>query len=283
MKNLLEIFRMIKIEHTVFALPFALVGVLFAAGGWPGWRVLGLVVLAMYLARSAAMAFNRLVDQKYDAENPRTADRSLPAGRLKRSFVILYVLFHAVAFIVCCGFINKLALVLSPVALAVILGYSLAKRFTSVAHLILGLGLAIAPAGGWIAVRGELSLSVLFLCFTVLFWVAGFDILYALQDRDFDANRGLHSIPVWLGVHGSLNAARLLHVLMIGSLVLFSLAVNAGLWFNAGILVAAILLIYEHSLVRATDLSRLDAAFFQVNSILSVLLLAVTILRYVAG
>jgi len=283
MKMIAEVMRMIKIEHTLFALPFALVGMLFAAHGWPGWRLLLLVVAAMYMARSAAMAFNRLVDEAYDRENPRTADRSLPAGRVTRQFVRLYVLLHVVGFILVCAFINDLALYLSPVALLIVLGYSYMKRFSALSHLVLGLGLAVAPSGGWIAVRGTLELPPVFLSIAVLCWVAGFDIFYAMQDTDFDRKAGLYSIPARMGTGRAIRVARLLHAAMILSLLCFAVFVHAGIWFFGGLLMAAALLTYEHSLISADDLTRLDAAFFQVNSVLSVLLLAVTIVHFVVS
>lgn len=280
MKRLLEIFDMIKIEHTLFALPFALVGLLFGADGWPGWRLLGLVALAMVFARSAAMAFNRWTDAKIDAQNPRTRSRSIPAGRLKRASVLVFVLVNAVLFIVVCSLINRMTFLLSPVALLVVLGYSYTKRFTFLSHLVLGLGLAIAPAGGWIAARGTLDLPAVLLSLAVLFWVAGFDILYALQDQAFDRENGLYSVPVRFGNGGSLLLARVCHALMIIALGLFVWLTGAGAWFAAGVGVSAILLIYEHSLVRADDLSRLDAAFFQVNSVLSINLLLFAVLQF---
>ncbi len=271
---------MIKFEHTVFALPFAFMGMLFGAGGWPGWHLALLVTLAMVFARSAAMAFNRLVDVEVDGENPRTKDRSLPAGRLDRSFVTVYVAANSAGFLVVCGFMNQLTLVLSPVALAVVLFYSYTKRFTSFSHLVLGLGLAIAPTGGWIAVTGQFALPSLLLSGAVLFWVAGFDVLYSLQDVDFDRSNGLYSIPAKVGAGWSLVLARSFHFLTFCLLAGFSLAIGAGFWFNVGVGISAMLLVYEHQLVSADDLSRLNAAFFTVNGIVSVILLVCTILKF---
>ncbi|NOZ13483.1 MAG: UbiA family prenyltransferase [Acidobacteria bacterium] len=271
---------MIKFEHTLFALPFAFMGMMFAAGGWPGWRLFLLVTLAMVFARSAAMAFNRLVDVDVDGENPRTKDRSLPAGRLSTRFVAVYVILNSIAFIAVCGFINPLAFFLSPLALGLVLFYSYTKRFTSFSHLVLGLGLAIAPTGGWIAVTGNFAVPPLLLSGAVLFWVAGFDVMYSLQDVEFDRVKGLHSIPARMGTGRSLLLARSFHLLTFILLAVFSLAVNAGVWFNIGVGISALLLVYEHRLVSEDDLSRLNAAFFTVNSFVSILLLVCTVLKY---
>ncbi len=280
MKRLTEILRMIKFEHTLFALPFAFIGMLFGARGWPGWRVFLLVTLAMVFARSAAMAFNRLVDADVDGENPRTRERAIPAGRLTRGFVTFYVVINSIAFLVVCGFINRLTLLLAPVALAVVLFYSYTKRFTLFSHLVLGVGLAMAPTGGWISVTGSFSLSPVFLSAAVLFWVAGFDVMYSLQDVDFDRAKGLYSIPARLGTGPSLLLARGFHFLTFLLLLIFSLSAGAGVWFNLGIAVCALLLIYEHRLVSPNDLSRLNAAFFTVNSVVSVILLFCTVLKF---
>ena len=271
---------MIKFEHTLFALPFAFMGMLFAAGGWPGWYLLIVVTFAMVFARSSAMAFNRLVDVDVDGENPRTKDRSLPTGRLNRRFVAVYVVVNSAAFIVVCGFINHLALILSPVALAIVLFYSYTKRFTSFSHLVLGLGLAIAPTGGWIAVTGQFAVPPLLLSAAVLFWVAGFDVLYSLQDVEFDRTKGLYSIPARVGTGWSLLLSRSFHVLTFMLLAGFSVVIGAGFWFNIGIGASALLLIYEHQLISADDMSRLNAAFFTVNSFVSILLLVCTILKF---
>ena len=194
-RNIGKILEMIKIGHSVLALPFAFMGAMLAARGWPGGRISFFILLAMVAARSAAMAFNRLADAPFDALNPRTAGRSLPQGRIKGSAVLLFVIANSLIFIWAAAQLNRVCLLLSPLALVVILGYSLTKRFTAAPHFILGLGLALAPVGGWLAVRGDLSGQVLVLAGAVLFWVAGFDILYALQDEDFDRRTGLYSLP----------------------------------------------------------------------------------------
>ena len=269
---------MIKFEHTVFALPFAFLGMMLAANGWPSWRVVGWIVVAMVGARSAAMGFNRLADRHIDAANPRTADRELPAGKVSAEFVAVFVAASLGLLILAVWRLNPLALRLSPVAILIILGYSYTKRFTALSHLILGLGLAAAPIGGWIAVRGDLQPPALTLGAAVLLWVAGFDILYALQDLEFDRRRGLHSIPAAVGVKASLVLSAVLHV---GMLVLLARlpglsAARLGAWYWIGIAGCAGLLTYQHWIVRPDDLSRLDAAFFRANGILSIWLFATT-------
>ncbi len=262
---------MIKWEHSIFALPFALCGVMLAsAGGELPWRKIGWVVVAMVAARSAAMAFNRLADAEIDAANPRTRTRALPAGTLSRGFVGGFVLASCAVFALAAARLNPLAFALSPVALVVLLAYSYTKRFTRWSHLVLGFALGMAPAAAWIAVRGSLDPRILLLTAAVTFWVAGFDVLYACQDYDFDRATGLHSIPRAFGIRAALVTARAFHVIM---LVLLALLVN---WFHlgpvamAGVAVVGLLLAWEHSLVRANDLSRLNAAFFTMNGVISV-------------
>ncbi len=279
-KKLIEISKMIKIEHTLFALPFALIGVFFAANGTPALKVIALCILAMFFARNSAMAFNRYADADIDKENPRTKDRSIPAGKLSASFVGLFVIVNIILFFITCYFINSLAFYLSPLALFIILFYSYTKRFTSYAHIVLGVGLSIAPAGGWIAVKNSLSITPVFLSLAVLVWVAGFDILYSLQDEHFDREHKLYSIPVKFGAKKSLNIARILHFLTIVFLICFGIFANAGVWYFSGVLIGALLLGYEHSLVKHNDLSKLDAAFFTVNSFLSIILFIFTILNF---
>jgi 4-hydroxybenzoate polyprenyltransferase len=270
--------RMIKFSHSVFALPFALASALIAAGGRVPWRELPWIVVAMVGARSAAMGFNRLADHAVDARNPRTAGRELPRGLLSRAEVWLFVLLSAAALVVAAAMLNPLCLALSPVALAVVLGYSYAKRFTSLSHLILGLGLSIAPVGAWLAVRGRFAVPPIVLGLAVLLWVAGFDTIYACQDVEFDRREGLFSLPARLGTARALAIARVLHVLAV--LLLASLAVLVPLHpvYLAGVAAVGALLAYEHSLVSARDLSRVDAAFFTVNGWISVGYFAFTLL-----
>ena len=273
--QLRTVLEMIKIEHTLFALPFAFLGMILAAGGWPGWRTVGWIVVAMVGARSAAMGFNRLADRDIDAANPRTATRALPAGLVTPAFVTLFVLASCGLLVLAAWRLNPLALELSPVALLVVLGYSYTKRFTALAHLVLGLALAGAPLGAWIAVRGDVQATPLLLAGVVMLWVSAFDVLYALQDIEFDRGRGLRSIPARLGVVGSLWVSALLHVAMLGLLALlprFYPGLGTGFW--VGYTGCVLLLFYQHWIVRPSDLSRLNAAFFTTNGVLSVWLFA---------
>lgn len=272
-----ETMRMIKIEHSVFALPFALVSAFLAADGLPALPVLGLILAAMVLARSAAMAFNRYLDAAIDARNPRTVVRSIPAGRLTRGYALGFTIVCALLFVGVTWLLNPLALALSPVMLLVLLGYSATKRFTSSSHFVLGLALGLAPIGAWVAVAGEISTVSVWLCLAVLGWVAGFDVIYACQDMDFDRQEGLHSVPVRLGISGSLWLARMLHLAMFSLLVYlgFHLGLNNMYWF--GIVVVAACLIYEHALVWGGNLDKVDMAFFTMNGVVSLVYGVVTI------
>jgi 4-hydroxybenzoate polyprenyltransferase len=264
---------MIKIEHTLFALPFALLGAVLAARGLPTWWQLVWIGVAMVGARSAAMAFNRLADQKFDAANPRTAARALPAGLLSRRFVWAFTALSAAIFFLAAAMLNRLTFLLAPVALASVLAYSYTKRFTALSHLVLGWCLCIAPTGAWLAVRGALDSPVpLLLSLTVLLWTAGFDVLYACQDQDFDRRAGLRSIPARLGVARALWVARLLHAGAFAALVGLYFVTRLGALALVGVAATAALLVYQHRLVRADDLSRLNAAFFTTNAFVSVLL-----------
>jgi 4-hydroxybenzoate polyprenyltransferase len=269
-RNIQTTLEMIKWEHSVFALPFALCGAMLAANGWPTrWQVLWIVV-CMVSARSAAMAFNRVVDAAIDGANPRTSSRALPAGLLSRGFVIAFIMIWCAIFVFASAQLNRLTLYLSPVALAVVLFYSYTKRFTTWSHLVLGFALGIAPAAAWIAVRGSLDPRILLLTAAVTCWVAGFDVLYACQDCEFDRNNGLYSIPQSFGISNALLISRALHVfvlLLLGGLVL---AFGLGKLAMVGVIVVAMLLAYEHSLVRADDLSKLNAAFFTMNGVIAV-------------
>jgi 4-hydroxybenzoate polyprenyltransferase len=260
---------MIKWEHSVFALPFALCGALLAAGGLPSIHQLIWIIVCMISARSAAMAFNRLADAEIDAANPRTRNRALPAGMLSRRFVASFVVVSCAVFIVGAAMLNRLTLVLAPVALAIVLLYSYSKRFTRWSHLVLGLALGIAPAAAWIAVRGNLDPRILLLTAAVTFWVGGFDVLYACQDHDFDRRHGLFSVPRAFGISRSLWIARLMHLVMLLLLLALVSIFGLGKLAFAGVGAVALLLLYEHSLVSATDLSRMNAAFFTMNGIIA--------------
>ncbi len=268
--NLRVTLEMIKWEHSVFALPFALCGAMLAASGLPTAHQLLWIVVAMLAARSAAMAFNRLADAAIDAANPRTRTRALPAGHLSAAFVTTFVIVSCAIFILAAAQLNRLTLWLSPVALAVLLLYSYTKRFTRWSHLVLGFALGMAPAAAWIAVRGSLDPRILILTAAVTFWVAGFDILYACQDFDFDRNAGLHSIPRHLGISRALWIARLFHAIMLLLLIALLPAFDLGKLAIAGIVAVMLLLLYEHSLVKPDNLSRLNAAFFTMNGVISV-------------
>lgn len=266
---------MIKIEHTLFALPFAFLGAVLAANGLPTpWQILW-IVIAMVGARSAAMAFNRIADRSFDARNPRTASRALPAGLLSVRFVWAFTIAAAGLFLVAAAMLNRLTLILAPVALACVLLYSLTKRWTQFSHLVLGASLSIAPTGAWIAVRGEFGSAVpLLLSLVVLLWTAGFDVLYACQDHDFDRGEGLRSMPARFGIARALWIARGLHAAAFLALVWLFLVTKLGPIALVGVIATAGLLIYQHRLVRAGDLSRLNAAFFTTNAFVSVILLA---------
>ena len=263
--------EMIKWEHSIFALPFALCGAMLAAGGIPSPHQLAWIVVAMIAARSAAMAFNRWADAAIDAANPRTSTRALPAGHLSPAFVATFVVLSSLVFVLAASQLNRLALELSPVALAVLLLYSYTKRLTRWSHLVLGFALGIAPSAAWIAVRGSLDPRILLLTAAVTFWVGGFDVLYACQDYDFDRQAGLHSVPRYFGIRASLWIARAFHLIMVGLLIALLIVFSMGKLAAVGVLAVILLLIYEHSLVRSNDLSKLNAAFFTMNGVISVL------------
>jgi 4-hydroxybenzoate polyprenyltransferase len=270
LQNLKITLEMIKWEHSIFALPFALCGAMLAAGGLPAWHQLAWIIVAMVSARSAAMAFNRLADASMDAANARTSTRALPAGLLTPAFVATFVLVACGIFVLAASQLNRLTLMLSPLALAVVLLYSYAKRFTRWSHLCLGFALGIAPAAAWIAVRGSLDLRILLLTVAVTFWVGGFDVIYACQDYDFDRSHGLHSFPRHLGIKNALVLARFFHFAMLGLLVALVAVFGLGKLAVAGVVAVAGLLAYEHTLVRHDDLSKLNAAFFAMNGVISV-------------
>jgi len=277
-RRLRIVLEMIKFEHTLFALPFALTGMILAARGLPAARVLGWILVAMVGARSAAMGFNRLVDREIDAANPRTATRALPAGLVTPAFVTLFVAAALALLLVAAWRLNPLCLRLAPLAILVLLGYSYTKRFTSLAHLTLGLALAGAPLGAWVAVTGSVAPTPFVLAAAVVTWVAGFDVLYALQDEAFDRARGLFSVPARFGTRGALWISAALHLVTLALLAALPFVYPAGLGaaYWTGVAGCAALLSWQHSLVRPSDLSRLNAAFFTANGVLALWLFAAT-------
>ena len=266
--------EMIKFSHTVFALPFALLSAVLAAGGWPSGSTLWKILLAMVGARSAAMAHNRLADRRFDAENPRTASRALPSGTLSPAFVRIFLAASIAVFLAAAASLNRLTLLLSPLALALLLLYAYTKRFTALSHLVLGLCLGTAPVGAWIAVRGQITLVPLLLGVAVLFWTAGFDIIYSLQDEAHDRRVGLHSIPARFGARRALWISALFHAATAVLLIAVWRLAGGGWLFLAGIGATVAALVYQHAIVRPGDLSRVDAAFFTANGFVSVTLAA---------
>ncbi|MBT9329843.1 UbiA-like polyprenyltransferase [Paracidobacterium acidisoli] len=262
--------EMIKWEHSVFALPFALTGAMLAAHGWPGTSKVLWIIVCMVTARSAAMSFNRLADAKLDADNPRTKMRAIPAGQLSRGFAAGFTIVMSAVFILAAAQLNRMTLLLSPLALAIILLYSWTKRFTQLSHFVLGLALGIAPSAAWIAVRGSLDPRVLILTVAVLLWVAGFDLLYSCQDAEHDRAVGLFSVPSSFGVAAAFRLARVLHIAMIGLLAWLVILFHLGSVAWIGIGIVALLLLYEHMIVSPADMRRLNAAFFTMNGVISV-------------
>ena len=291
-KNYLSL---VKFSHTIFAMPFAMIGfflgikaltriphvkvfepwnlsvaqktkIFFLGNSW----IFFLVILCMIFARSAAMAFNRWLDKNFDAKNPRTAIREIPAGVIKPTYALLFVIINCILFITCTFFINKICFYLSPVALFVVLFYSYTKRFTALCHLVLGVGLSLAPIGAYLAVTGQFALLPILFSFTVLFWVSGFDIIYALQDEEFDKSNQLHSIPAALGKSKALVVSNLLHVLSVACVICAGVYGHFGLWYWIGVVFFCGLLIYQHTLVKPNDLSKVNLAFFTTNGIASV-------------
>ncbi|HEV3029480.1 MAG TPA: UbiA-like polyprenyltransferase [Planctomycetota bacterium] len=265
------VFGMIKVQHSLFALPWAFVGAFYAAGGLPPWGKLGWILLAMIAARCAAMAFNRAVDAGIDAENPRTRLRAIPAGKLSVGFTLAFAAVMVGLLLLAAAMLNPLCLKLSPVALLVTLGYSFTKRFTALCHFVLGLSLAAAPIGAWLAISPERAGAPLpyLLGVAVMFWIAGADILYACEDFEFDRSKRLHSIPAAVGIRTALVVSILCHVVVIGALVAVGISARLGLYFFGAVAAIAVLLVYEHSIVRPDDLRRVNQAFFHVNAIVS--------------
>ncbi|MGE5699092.1 MAG: UbiA-like polyprenyltransferase [Deltaproteobacteria bacterium] len=270
--------EMIKVAHTVFALPFALMGAFLAAGGMPPWKTLFYIVLAMIGGRSAAMGFNRVIDADIDARNPRTKDRAIPAGQVSKPMAAAFIFLSVLLLVLSAAKLNPLCLMLSPVLLLLLFSYSYTKRFTWASHVVLGMCLGAAPLAAWIAVTGAFDPRILAVSFAVLFWVAGFDVLYALQDIEFDRSAGLHSIPRFLGVGKSLWVARGFHFAMAALLLLGYHVFRLGWWYLAGWGLCAAVLVYEHAILSEDDLSRLNVAFFNLNGAVSIALCLFTYL-----
>jgi 4-hydroxybenzoate polyprenyltransferase len=272
------ILEMIKFEHTIFALPFAFTGALLAARGLPTAEQILWITVAMVGARSAAMGFNRWADRRFDAENPRTRERALPKGLVTPFQVILFTAAASVMLVFAASRLNTLSFILSPIALGIVFFYSYTKRFTFLAHAFLGLAICLAPIGSWIAVTGKIEAPALVLGAAVLFWLLGFDVLYALQDIEFDRKAGLHSIPQRFGIGRSLWIARISHALTMAALFWLYALLSLGWYYLAGVLIALCLIIYEHSLVKEDDLSNLNMAFFNMNGYISVTVFIFTLL-----
>ena len=268
---------MIKFEHTIFALPFAVMSAFLASDGLPDWPKLCWIILAMVGARSCAMAFNRLVDAEIDRHNPRTQMRAIPAGLLRRVDVAIFTLFSAILLVVSAYQLNPLAFKLSPIALAIIMLYSYTKRFTALAHLWLGSSLSMAPIGAWIAIKGQFDLVPLLLGLSVMLWTAGFDVIYACQDFDFDKSLGLYSIPVKFGIHSALWISNLLHVGTVFTLIVIGWISQLSWIYLIGVCAVAVILVYEHSIVKPNDLSRVNLAFFTLNGAVSLILMALAV------
>jgi 4-hydroxybenzoate polyprenyltransferase len=267
-------FSLVLFAHTIFAMPFAFIGFFLAISSTEqefNWLKFLLMVLCMVFARNAAMAYNRYLDKDIDAQNPRTAIRDIPSGKIKPNEALIFTIINSILFILTTLFINKICFYLSPIALAVVLGYSYTKRFTALCHLVLGLGLALAPIGAYLVVAGEFAMLPIYFSLAVLCWVSGFDIIYALQDEEFDRKNNLNSIPAWLGKERALKVSSILHVLAVIFVALPYFKSDLSWFYLAGVLFFALLLIYQHSLVKPNDLSKVDRAFFTSNGIASVI------------
>ena len=270
----------VKLSHTVFALPFALAAMAAAARetqGWPGWRLFGLIVAAVVTARTCAMAFNRIVDRDFDKDNPRTATRHLPAGRISLASAWTLCILSAAGFIVITWFINRICFYLSPVALFIICFYSFTKRFTDFTHIYLGIALACAPLGAWLAVEGSLGIAPLLLALAVVCWLVGFDIIYAIQDYDFDRRRGLHSLVVRWGPKNALQFSFLVHMLMWGLLAFFGLILRFRVPYFVGLIIILVSLLFEHWLARKRSLKWINVAFFRLNALVSIVFFVTTV------
>ncbi|MCC3380906.1 UbiA-like polyprenyltransferase [Paenibacillus farraposensis] len=284
-KKIAIFLEMIKIEHTLFALPFAFMGAVLGSvvvtGGLPSWPQVGWILLAMVGARSAAFGFNRMIDRVIDGKNPRTAGRAIPAGLLKSSEVIVFIIVSLLLLFWASFKLSPLAFKLFPLAFFMLVFYSYTKRFTWLCHIVLGLTIGLAPLGAWVAVTGQIDWISIVLYLTIAFWTAGFDVIYACQDVDFDQREGVYSIPARFGVAGALNIARAFHVMTaVGFIALFFIA-DLSWWYLAGMLISYIILFYEHYIVSPKDLSRLQTAFFTMNGALSIVVFVFTLVDLV--
>lgn len=272
--------RLIKFSHSIFALPFALTGATIAASGIPSLRQIFWIVIAMVSARSGAMGLNRIIDRKIDAENPRTANREIPAGKVKVLDAVIFMAISFAALVFAAYMLNPLCLKLSPVAIAVVFLYPYTKRFTWLSHFVLGLSLSAAPVGAWIAVRGTLDWEIFPMALAVIFWLAGFDVLYALQDLEFDKSFGLYSMPKKFGIRKTLLLSNIFHFFTLGLLIFTGIIFDLGIFYWLGMVIVGGLLIYEHSIVKPDDLSKLDLAFFNMNGYISMTVFIFTMLDY---
>lgn len=278
MRSFAIFFRMIKFEHSLFALPFAFTGMFLASRGLPDWQTVLWVVVAMIGARSGAMGLNRLIDAEIDKRNPRTQLRDLPAGNISKKTTFVYICLSLVIYFIAAFMLNKLAFMLSPIPVAVFVLYSFSKRFTNLCHVILGVALGLAPVCAWIAVKGAVSLASIILACAVILWVTGFDILYAIQDIEIDRKEGLFSIPSLLGVSGSIIASRIFHGFAFLFFLLLKPAANLGYIYLAGVLLSGAFMVYEHSLVSKDDITKLNMAFFNINAYISITISVFTII-----
>ncbi len=280
-KKITDYLSLIKFSHSVFALPFAFTSALIAANGIPTVSRIFWITVAMVGGRTGAMGMNRIIDMKIDALNPRTKNRELPRGVIKTGEAFIFTAIAFALLLLAAYMLNSLCFKISPIVLFVLIVYSYTKRFTWLSHLALGTALSLAPLGAWIAIRGTFDFQILPLCFAVMFWVAGFDVFYALQDMDFDKKHGLYSIPSKFGINISLWIARLFHLITMGLLLSLIPIFNLSMFYLIGVLIASALLLYEHSLVKPTDLSKLDMAFFNMNGYISITIFVFTLMNYV--
>jgi len=283
LQKITTLLNLIKFSHTIFSFPFAVMSAFLAAGGMPSIKQLLLIIAALVTARSAAMSFNRLVDIHYDVNNPRTTYRVALQKKIGRTNMWMFTILCVILFILCAWLLNRLAFYMSPLAIFIIFGYSYTKRFTHLSHFVLGLALALSPIGAWVGIQGTLAVTPFLLAFAVVLWTAGFDIIYACQDVEHDVKSGLHSIPRRLGIKGALILSGILHLFMVSVLLVVSRYTELGIIYTIGVCIVAALLLYEHSLVKPKDLSKVNTAFFTMNGIISMGLMGVTLIDIFVG